>query len=165
MHYNRYGYICQRNGYVTVQPKCINYLFMFYDLNTVSGRFEWRLKNTGLIQADLARILNINPQRITHWIRRNSIPKGKLFDVCKVLNCRPVWLEKGELPIDPLTYHLDFTQSPAIMCLANAIDKGELAEEDAEALVVIAERMKQPQAKEKQRDNIIKPEKDRPPGH
>ena len=47
--------------------------------------------------------------------------------------------ESDTPPVD-----LDFSQSPAIRRLAEAVSTGALAEEDAEALEVIAERMKKP---------------------
>ena len=53
--------------------------------------------------------------------------------------------ESDTPPVD-----LDFTESPAIRRLAEAVNTGALAEDDVEALEVIAERMKKPkQAKRK----------------
>ena len=70
----------------------------------VRNRIDTRLKalsaNEGrkVTKSDLARSLGIDPQNVTNWGGRNSIPRKYIFDVAVFLECRPEWLSTGEGP-------------------------------------------------------------------
>lgn len=75
---------------------------------TLKARFMLALKRVDLTQADVAREMGINPQNITHWLNRESIPAAKLFRLCEVLQCSAQWLLSGreDMPGETATHQL-----------------------------------------------------------
>ena len=49
-------------------------------------------------RADVARLLGESEQTISNWGRR-GVPKAKTVAICKILGCRPEWLETGAIPM------------------------------------------------------------------
>jgi len=65
-------------------------------MKTFKQRLDFALKKRGLSQAEFARLINVEPQNITHWITRNGISRRKLFEASSALKVNPEWLSEGK---------------------------------------------------------------------
>lgn len=111
----------------------VNFMVMVNTKVTLKGRLLLRLKQVGLTQADLAREMSINPQNISHWLERQSIPSNHLVKICELLKCSIRWLLIGD-DVSPD----DFALSSRLI---RYIQSGRLTEKDIESLWPIIERL------------------------
>lgn len=79
----------------------VNFLFMGNETDSLAKRIDARLEKIKETKAGLARHFGFSPQRINNWIVRGNIPSRELLLVSAYLGCRPEWLLRGDLPIEP----------------------------------------------------------------
>ena len=76
-------------------------MFMYEPLTNLKERFLFRLDEMRLNQVKVASMLDINPQSLTGWFKRENIPVIHLFNVARLLKCSPEWLVTGHSEPDP----------------------------------------------------------------
>lgn len=89
------------------------------ETDTLGARIKRAIKDAGITQADLARIMSVNPQAVSGWIRNNRISKTRMAELAGVLKVDIGWLIKGgELvrvaePAEPEPPLVDWTDTKA----------------------------------------------------
>lgn len=90
--YRKSGFECNRQSDIPFHHNC--------DMNTFGERLKFRRNKLRMTQTQLAHKAKISQTTISDIERGRNSGSTELLSIAKALQCRPEWLEKGELPED-----------------------------------------------------------------